>query len=175
MWKSGRIQEEEVHSHKGDKQIVAHLQPYQYRWWDRLENLERVERRIPHQWGLHESSNKRGIPLLGPTIKEEWKERLYRQEGDIIIFELLQHEVKYKIQGVCKILHGLFDHIPASRAYVRDDPRRCHFAKYDFRTFPKAWKQEATGTPLYEPFFGAFKIYWSFVFLEPNIWLWMVK
>ena len=63
----------------------------------------------------------------------------------------------------------------ASRASVRDDPRGCPFAIFDFRSFPGAWKQDTSGTPFYEPFFKAFKSYRSPALFEPNVWLWIVE
>ena len=63
----------------------------------------------------------------------------------------------------------------ASRASVRDDPRGCPFAIFDFRSFPGAWKQDTSGTPFYEPFFKTFKSYRSPALFEPNVWLWIVE
>jgi hypothetical protein len=63
----------------------------------------------------------------------------------------------------------------ASRASVRDDPRGCPFAIFDFRSFPGAWKQNTSETPFYDSFFRAFKSYRSPALFEPNVWLWIVE
>ena len=63
----------------------------------------------------------------------------------------------------------------ASRASVRDDPRGCPFAIFDFRAFTGAWKKKVVDTPFYEHFFQAFKTYRSPALLEPNVWFWIVK
>ena len=88
---------------------------------------------------------------------------------------------KTKLEGVARfctvsstIKFGTWDtHV--LRASVRDDPRSCPFAILDFRAFPGAWKEEAAGTPFYEPFFKAFKTYRSHALFEPNVWLWIVE
>ena len=63
----------------------------------------------------------------------------------------------------------------ASRAVVRDDRLGSPFAVLDFRSFPRAWKEPAVGTPFYDPFFGAFKAYCSSALFKPNVWLWIVE
>ena len=62
----------------------------------------------------------------------------------------------------------------ASRANVRDDPRGCPFAIFDFRAFPNSWKQPPPGTPFYDSFLKAFKSFRSPALVEPHVWLWIV-
>ena len=63
----------------------------------------------------------------------------------------------------------------SSRASVRDDPRGCPFAIFDFRGLPGAWKSGTVENPFYEPFFSAFKKRRSPAIREPHVWLWVVE
>ena len=58
---------------------------------------------------------------------------------------------------------------------MRDDPRGCPFAIFDFRAIPGAWKHNEPGDVFYEPFFKTFRSFRSHALFEPNVWLWICE
>ena len=124
------------------------------------------------------------IILPCPTFREEREEGLHRRAGVAFVRKFPGHEEESYVWDVARLNRvetidkqlkfGEWDS-HASRAVMRDDLLGYPFAVLDFQAFPRAWKEPATGSLFYEPFFGSFKVYRSLALFEPNVWLWIVE
>ena len=77
------------------------------------------------------------------------------EKETMLYLNFLDRKKKAKFGGVARFCtvtstmkFGTWD-THFSRASVRDDPRECPFAIFDFRAFPGAWKEEDGDTPFY--------------------------
>ena len=118
--------------------------------------------------------------LAQRSRRNEKKGSIDEREAGLYV-HFLDRKKKAKFGGVARFCtvtkamkFGTWDS-HASRASVRDDPRGCPFAIFDFRAIPGSWKQDAAGAPFYDPFFKAFKSYRSPALFEPHVWLWIVE
>ena len=119
-------------------------------------------------------------PFLAQRSRKNEKKGSIDERETTLYKHFLDRKKNAKFEGVARfcavtsqLKFGKWD-THASRATVRDDPRGCPFAIFDFRAFPNSWKQPPPGTPFYDSFLKAFKSFRSPALLEPNVWLWIV-
>jgi hypothetical protein len=119
-------------------------------------------------------------PFLAQRSKKNEKKGSIDERETTLYKHFLDRKKNAKFEGVARfctvtsqLKFGKWD-THASRATVKDDPRGCPFAIFDFRAFPNSWKQPPPGTPFYDSFLKAFKSFRSPALLEPNVWLWIV-
>ena len=120
-------------------------------------------------------------PFLAQRSRRNEKKGEIDEREAVLYSTFLERKKKATFGGVARFCtvtpaqkFGTWD-THASRASVRDDPRGCPFAIFDFRPIPGAWRQGAPGDAFYDPFLKAFKSYRSPAMFEPNVWLWIVE
>jgi len=121
-------------------------------------------------------------PFLAQRARMNEKKGSIDERETMLYLNFLDRKKKAKFGGVARfctvgasnMVFGKWD-THDSRASVREDPRGCPFAIFDFRAFPGAWKQGTPEKPFYEPLLGAFKAFRSPALHEPNVWLWITE
>jgi len=139
--------------------------------WRKLKNDYHIN-------GISMRALVRGVSsfLAQRSRKNEKKTSIEERETWLYV-NFIDRKKKAKFGGIARFCtvtstmkFGTWD-THASRASMRNDPRGCPFAIFDFRSFPGAWKQNTSETPFYDSFFRAFKSYRSPTLFEPNVWL----
>ena len=113
-------------------------------------------------------------PFLAQRSRKNEKKGSIDEREAVLYATFLERKKKATFGGVARFCpvsttmkFGAWDS-HATRASVKDDPRGCPFAIFDFCAIPGAWKHN-------EPFFKAFRSFRSPALFEPNVWLWICE